>query len=202
MSHVHPVPRSELAEYEPIFARFERAMGYVPNGLFVMAHRPGLIEAFGTLVGVIMGPGLVDQGLKSLVAEVASGVAGCRYCQAHTAALAHNYGVEESKVSKVWEFEQSDLFSDQERCALQLARDAAQQPNQASPGHFEALSEHFDEKEVLEIVGVISLFGFLNRWNDTLATDLEDEAFEFATRNLSAAGWEAGRHRPSTRSAP
>src|SRR5437899_1457591 len=84
-------------------------------------------------------------------------------------------GVEVDRVAEVWEFDQSDLFSDAERSALRLARDAAQQPSQASPAHFAALSEHFDEAQIIEIVAVISLFGFLNRWNDTLATDLEDE---------------------------
>jgi uncharacterized peroxidase-related enzyme len=195
MGHVRPVERSQLGEFEKIFGRFERAMGYVPNSLFVMGHRPDLLEAFSRLAGVITGPGLVDRGLKQLVALVASGVSGCRYCQAHTASLAKNYGVEDARVSAVWQFEQSDLFSDAERSALRLARDAAQQPNQSSPAHFAELSQHFDEKQIVEIVAVIGLFGFLNRWNDTLATDLEDEPFDFASRHLGAAGWEPGRHR-------
>jgi hypothetical protein len=38
---------------------------------------------------------------------------------------------------------------------------------------------------------VIALFGFLNRWNDTLATPLEDEPIEY----LSRGGWQAGKHR-------
>jgi uncharacterized peroxidase-related enzyme len=198
MGHIQPVERSQLAEFERLFSRFDRAMGYVPNSLFVMGHRPELLEAFARLVGVITGPGLVDQGLKQLVALVASGVSGCRYCQAHTASLARNYGVDTDRVAHVWEFEQSGLFSDEERAALQLARDAAQQPSQASPAHFEVLSEHFDEKQIVEIVGVISLFGFLNRWNDTFATDLEDEPLDFAKQHLGAAGWEPGKHRATT----
>jgi uncharacterized peroxidase-related enzyme len=198
MGHIRPVERSQLADFERLFSRFDRAMGYVPNSLFVMGHRPELLEAFARLVGVITGPGLVDQGLKQLVALVASGVSGCRYCQAHTASLARNYGVDTDRVAHVWEFEQSDLFSDQERAALRLARDAAQQPSQASPAHFEALAPHFDEKQIVEIVGVISLFGFLNRWNDTFATDLEDEALDFASEHLGAAGWEPGKHRATT----
>jgi len=198
MGHIRPVERSQLADFERLFSRFDRAMGYVPNSLFVMGHRPELLEAFARLVGVITGPGLVDQGLKQLVALVASGVSGCRYCQAHTASLARNYGVDTDRVAHVWEFEQSELFSDQERAALRLARDAAQQPSQASPAHFEALAQYFDEKQIVEIVGVISLFGFLNRWNDTFATDLEDEPFAFANQHLGAAGWEPGKHRATT----
>ena len=37
----------------------------------------------------------------------------------------------------------------------------------------DALRAHYTEEQVLEIVAVIALFGFLNRWNDTLKTDIE-----------------------------
>jgi hypothetical protein len=47
---------------------------------------------------------------------------------------------------------------------------------------------------VVEIVGVIAMFGFLNRWNDTLATPLEDAPLEFGEKHLAAHGWDAGKH--------
>jgi len=47
---------------------------------------------------------------------------------------------------------------------------------------------------VVEIVGVIAMFGFLNRWNDTFATPLEDEPMEFGEKHLAAQGWDAGKH--------
>ena len=46
----------------------------------------------------------------------------------------------------------------------------------------------------MEIVAVISMFGFLNRFNDTLANDLEDDAIAFARDHLASAGWEIGKH--------
>lgn len=58
----------------------------------------------------------------------------------------------------------------------------------------EALSEHFTDRQVVEIVSVIALFGFLNRWNDTLATTLEDEPVAFAGNTLKSSGWEPGKH--------
>ena len=45
-----------------------------------------------------------------------------------------------------------------------------------------------------EIVGVIAMFEFLNRWNDTFATPLEDEPLEFAEKHLAAHGWSAEKH--------
>jgi hypothetical protein len=41
---------------------------------------------------------------------------------------------------------------------------------------------------------VISLFGFLNRWNDGMATTLESPAEEAGSRHLSAFGWDPAKH--------
>jgi hypothetical protein len=38
------------------------------------------------------------------------------------------------------------------------------------------------------------MFGFLNRWNDTFATPLEDEPLHFGETHLTAQGWDAGKH--------
>jgi len=43
---------------------------------------------------------------------------------------------------------------------------------------------------------VISLFGWLNRWNDTMASDLEPAPLAFAGAHLVARGWSAGKHVP------
>ena len=53
---------------------------------------------------------------------------------------------------------------------------------------------HFSEDEIAEIVGIISYFGFLNRWNDTLATPLEENPLRFAEAHLAASGWKVGNH--------
>lgn len=39
-----------------------------------------------------------------------------------------------------------------------------------------------------------ALFGFMNRWNDSLATSLEAEPVEVAEKFLAGQGWEVGKH--------
>jgi len=46
----------------------------------------------------------------------------------------------------------------------------------------------------VELTAAIATFGFLNRWNDTMATELEDEPLEFAGEHLAHHGWERGKH--------
>jgi alkylhydroperoxidase family enzyme len=125
---------------------------------------------------------------------------GCRYCQAHTASNATRAGAEQEKIANVWSYETSELFSPAERAALRLAHHASLVPNQATDEDFAELHRHFDDGEIVEIMGIIALFGFLNRWNDTLATDLEDEPFDFARTHLADAGWQPGRHRSAEES--
>jgi uncharacterized peroxidase-related enzyme len=196
MPHVKPIPREALARFEPYFQVAQQMMGgFVPNSLFTMGHRPEILEAFMRLAGTVNGPGTIEPGLKQLVAYVTSRAAGCRYCQAHTSTHAAHAGVDPQKIEHAFEFETHPIFSEAERAALRLARDAALVPNEIEAGHFETLRAHFDEPQIVELVSVCALFGFLNRWNDTMATELEDVPRAFAARHLEAAGWEVGKHR-------
>jgi len=189
-----PLPREALAEFEPLFLMVEKGMGFVPSSLFTMARWPELLRAFAGLAGTVNLGGTLSPELKGLVSFVASRAAGCQYCQAHTSHGVVRAGASAEKLDAAFEFETSPLFSDAERAALALAREAAQVPNAVTDDHFVALRRHFDEREITELMAVVSLFGFLNRWNDSLATPLEAEPRAFAERTLGGRGWSAGKH--------
>ncbi len=194
MSRVQPLVREELAEFEEFFKLIEDTMGFVPNSMLTMGRSPEILRAFSGLSGAVLMASGIPRELKQLIALVASHSAGCRYCQAHTAHGAENLGVDEAKIGSAFEFETSPLFDERERAVLRIARDAACVPNRTTDAQFEALSSFYDEQEIVEIVAVISMFGFLNRWNDTMATELEAGPLAFAKRQLGPAGWEPGRH--------
>ncbi|MEM7665581.1 MAG: carboxymuconolactone decarboxylase family protein [Pseudomonadota bacterium] len=174
------------------FAR--RMMGYIPNSVLTMAHWPELLGAFRGLVEVVYGKSELDNGFKRLIGHAASLAAGCRYCQAHTGHSAIEQGIDQAKLDALYDFEGSDAFTKAERAALALAFAAGAQPNGATDAHFERLREHFDERGQVEIMAVIAMFGFLNRWNDTLATSLEDTPASFAENEMVSKGWERGEH--------
>ena len=60
---------------------------------------------------------------------------------------------------------------------------------------FERVKQHWSEGQIVEIVALISFFGFMNRYNDTMATPLEDEPMHFGETHLASQGWDAGKHR-------
>ncbi len=194
MPRLAPRERTELADFEPLLKGVEGAMGFVPNSFYALAHWPELLQSFSGFAGTILAPGTIDAGLKQLIAFMSSNAAGCRYCQAHTSHSAERRGVGADKIDAVFEYETSPLFTQPERAALRVAARAATVPNGVQDEDFDELRKHYDEREMVEIVAVISLFGFLNRWNDTLATELEASPLSFASEHLAPRGWELGKH--------
>lgn len=174
MSRLAPLSLDQVdPETRVMIENAENLMGFIPNDALVMARHPALTKAMWGLVAAVYGPGQVDNGLKRLVGEAASKAAGCFYCSAHAAHGAREQGVAQDKIDAVWSFEDSPLFSDAERAAINLAMKASVVPNGTTDADFDRLKAHFSEDEITEIVAVIAMFGFLNRWNSTLDTALE-----------------------------
>ncbi len=216
MPHVTPRHREDLEVLEPVLAASQALMGFVPNSMTTMAHMPQLTVAFSMLAGVVFGGDLqqimrnyqsvvenpalgrtdpvLTAELVQLIAYSVSLSAGCQYCQAHTSHNANRFGLSEEKLQQVLSYETADVFSSEERALIAIALAAGQVPNETNAQHFEALKEHFDERQIVQIVAVISMFGFLNRWNDTMATELENKPIEFAQSVLAQGGWNVGKH--------
>lgn len=184
------------ASIAPLIEQVKKIMGFVPNSLLAMGLRPEMASTFMQLATTIMAPqeGGIDRCLKQLIALVASSAAGCRYCMAHTAHAAQHVGVDVEKIENVWAYETDDRFTAAERAALQVARGAAMVPNEVTDKDYAELKRYYSPVDIVDIMGVIALFGFLNRWNDTLATELEPSPLKFASEHLAESGWNPGKH--------
>ena len=194
MPHVEPLPWEANPQFIERFQHYQNTRGFVPNSILTMQRRPAIAQAFMDLNKAVLYEGTVAEELKMLVSLVTSQASGCRYCQAHMSNLASLYKASDEKICAVWSFESSPLFSAAERAALRLGYHAALVPNEATAADFDELKKHFDEDQIVEIVATIALFGYLNRWNDTMATTLEPRAVEVAGRAIGAVGWRAGKH--------
>ena len=134
---------------------------------FEMGHWPELRETWNQMIQLVFPERGIGQ-LKQLVFTVAS-LAGC-HCQSHGAYHLHKIGVPDEKIQALWSFETSDLFTDAERAALRLAMAAGVAPNMTEPENFVEMRQHFTNIQIIEILAVIAVGGYLNRWNDTIAT--------------------------------
>jgi len=195
MDRVSPVAPEDLPEdIKGIYEFSLDNMGFEARDVLTMAHKPELLKAMSALVGAVYGPGQIDEGFKHLIAEVTSQAAGCMYCTAHTAHGAAKAGVSQDRIDAVWAFEDSALFDDAEKAALNFAMLAGHSPSAVRDEDFLRLKAHYSDAEIVEIMGVIGLFGFLNRWNDSLATRLEGAPKSFAEAHLSPEKWSVGKH--------
>jgi uncharacterized peroxidase-related enzyme len=194
-ARIAPLPPEHTPELADAFEGMRRNLGFIPNSMLILQRKPKIARALQQLTASIWDPaGEVDRGFKRLVAHVASRAAGCQYCMAHTAGGALHFGIEERKLAAVWEFRTSPLFPEAERVALDFAIAAASVPNGVTDEMFAALRKHWSENQIVEIVAVIATFGFLNRWNDTMGTPLEEEPMAVGEKFLAPRGWSAGKH--------
>jgi uncharacterized peroxidase-related enzyme len=195
MSRLQPLPPETTPELKSHFDFFLSTLGFTPNSVLTMQRKPRLVQAFAQLNAAVMDPaGEVDLGFRRLIGHVASKAAGCLYCQAHTLLGAHNFGVSDEKLAAVWNYSDSPLYTDRERVALDFALAAAAQPNEVTDELFARLREHWSEGEIVELLGVVAMFGFLNRWNDSMATPLEAVPLQVAQSAAGDRGWDAGKH--------
>lgn len=192
MARIEPLKRDQLAHLEHLFRTRDGDMGFTSNSMLTMALWPELLEAWMALGRATMfKPSEIPQDLKALIAHVVSRTSGCRYCTAHSGNHSVNKaGIAAEKIEKAFEYERDPLFTEAERAALRVA----QAGGDATDADFDELKQHFTERQIVEIVAVTGFMSFLNRWNDTLAVELEDWPREFAERHLAGTGWDIGKH--------
>lgn len=200
MPLVTPLPADFDAEIAELARFFNVTLGFPPNSVLTMMRRPAIARAFTELNRAVMAnQGRVTSEFKRLVGYVASRVAGCRYCEAHTiraaARFGQHQGTDAQRLDQVWQFRASELFTPAEKAALEFACAAASVPGAVDARVADELRRHWDDGEIVELTGVVALFGFLNRWNDAMATELEAPAAADGARWLAAQGWSAGKHR-------
>ncbi|MEM7272626.1 MAG: carboxymuconolactone decarboxylase family protein [Actinomycetota bacterium] len=161
---------------------------------FELDSWPELRQLVNDLASLVYSKRTIEPQLKNELFTMASLASGCTHCQSHGALELNMMGVETERIQALWEYQTSDQFSEAERAALDLVRAAAQSPNEARPEHFAELRKHYSSDQIVEILAVNCLAGWLNRWNDTIATVTDQESVDWATENLSQVGWSLGKH--------
>jgi uncharacterized peroxidase-related enzyme len=163
--------------------------------VLTMQRRPAISQAFINLNKAVMAnDGRVSSSLKRMIAWVSSNATGCRYCQAHAIRAAERYGAEKEQLDNIWDYRTHEAFSEAERAALDFSLQASQVPNTVDEAIKQRLYTYWDEGEIVEMLGVISLFGYLNRWNDSMGTTIETGAVQSGKQHLGKHGWEEGKH--------
>ena len=195
MPLVKPLSQESNIEVKKMAEFFNETLGFCPNSVLTMQIRPEIARSFINLnIAVMTNNGRVTSALKRMIALVSSKTAGCKYCQAHAVRAAERFGADQEKLDHIWEYKTYKAFNEAERAALDFSLAASQVPNAVNDDLKERLSNHWSDGEIVEILGVVSLFGYLNRWNDSMGTSIEEGAIESAEKYLAKNGWNKGKH--------
>lgn len=192
---VFPKKDTSDKDLQELIKFYNETLGFCPNSVLTMHHRPRIAMAFIELNKAVMeNKGRVTSALKRLIAYVSSHAAGCRYCQAHAIRAAERYEAPDGQIENIWEYQTHPSFSAAERAALDFAVAASVVPNSVKDEIAENLRKYWDEGEIVEITGVVALFGYLNRWNDSMGTEMESGAIASGEQLLGHRGWSVGKH--------
>lgn len=192
---VSPLDRDANPQAKEMAHFYEETLGFTPNSLFTMMHRPRIAAAFLEMNQAVMeNKGRLTSALKREIAYLSSMTTGCRYCEAHAIRAAERYGSSQDRMNHLWEYKTYTAFTAAERAAFDLAIAASQVPNVVDDALAENARQYWNEGEIVEIMGVVALFGYLNRWNDSMGTQLEEPAADSAQSLLGEKGWTRGKH--------
>ena len=189
ISHIETKSREDFPEFEELFNLVESFMGYLPNAYLLMADKPDLMHAFAKMSASVFKDDILDIKSKQLIALASSLSAGCKYCQSHTSHGAERAGIPNEKIANILNYQTSSYYEPCEVALLDLAFASGEVPNKATKAHFDQLKEFYSKEQILEVVAVISFFGFLNRWNDTFGTEIEAVPANYLKNELKPSNW-------------
>ena len=164
-------------------------MGYLPNSYLLMADKPELLEAFAKMSSAVFNTVSLDAQSKQLIALASSLSSGCKYCQSHTSHGAERAGVANDKIADILNYQNSEHYDAKEVALLDLAFASGEVPNGATKTHFDNLKKYYSKQQIIDMVSVISFFGFLNRWNDTFGTEIEAVPAQYIDEVLKPENW-------------
>ncbi len=184
MAHIAPVAIGDLRDdLKPDVEIYSKYPGYVPNSFLTLANKPDIAKAFRNLQGAIADSLTFPAELRGMMWHVMSRNAGTEYCVVHSLhGLIYAGAVPKEKLDALLEFEDSPLFDEAERAALRFAASAGRDPKGVSEAEYNALREHFSEGQIVEMVAVMAIGGWMLRFNDIVGCDLEEMPTETARK--------------------
>ena len=116
MPLVNPLNPDHDLETKSLADFFNETLGFCPNSVLTMQHRPAISKAFINLNKAVMAnEGRITSALKRMIAWVSSNATGCRYCQAHAIRAAERYGAEQEKLNHIWDYKTHPAFNEADR---------------------------------------------------------------------------------------
>jgi alkylhydroperoxidase family enzyme len=159
MTYVAPLPREAITDPEmrDLIAQSE-ALG-VPDDLFarIAARAPEQAKPFMRALLMSHAEGNVDHRLKEIIRIQLARFAGDKYFAALRSRKARQMGLNEERIEAgCGDYEDSDLFTEAEKCALRYADQMYLDPAKVDAAFYAELKKHFTEPQIMELGAFIA----------------------------------------------
>ncbi len=104
----------------------------------------------------------IDKGLRELIKLRCSQINGCTYCQNLHQKKSEKFKIDSNKIQDLANFNESKLYNDKEKAALQLAEKLTYLNSKINDKDYEAVLKYYTQEEYFEIVMIINQ---VNLWN-------------------------------------
>jgi len=165
MAIISSLEKNQISEIiKPIYEDYEKEGKKVPEWIKVMAHQPEILKEFFELFKTIMGKGEIERLLKWKIAYVVSETLKCPFCVDVTTKMLQKFGATKEEIEKAKKIEG---LSEKEKNILKLVREVTSKAHICTPELFEKMKNNFSKPEIVEIVSIVGLFNYINRFNNT-----------------------------------
>ncbi|MDB2384676.1 carboxymuconolactone decarboxylase family protein [Endozoicomonas sp.] len=174
------VPTKPLKSYplwlKPFFWSQKRRYGKVLKPGLLWARVPRLFAAVAALYGVLdRKSSPLTPALRSLITVRVSQINWCAFCvDINAMTLAKRAGSTE-KVDALEHWQDSPLFDDKERIALEYTEAVTYSDRQVTPQLMGRMKQFFDEDSMIELTGLIAFQNLSSKFNAAL--DVPAEGF-------------------------
>src|ERR1700739_4040347 len=153
----------------PFFWNQRRKYGTVLDSARLWARAPKVFLGVAFLYGMIdRRSSPLPPVLRSLITVRVSQLNGCSFCVDINSATLIKRGIGFSKVEALGAWQQSDLFSESERIALEYAEAVTLHSGAIAQAFMKQLNKHFEEDAIIELTALIAFQNLSSKFNSSL----------------------------------
>lgn len=143
--------------------------------LRMYAHIPKLLSGYGKLEQAVAKVHLLDLRHRALAELKSATTIRCEYCIDLGSRVSRDWGLADEELLALPNYRSASCFSDVDKLVLDYATAMCRTPVEVSDELFDALRNHFDVPQLVELTHIIALENLRARFN--LALDIGSAGF-------------------------
>jgi alkylhydroperoxidase family enzyme len=128
------------------------------------AFQPKMMSSMGKFQGAVRKGKSVDERTKNLCELKGAQLIGCEYCVDLGSQICRNSGLSDDELLALVHYQDSELFTDREKAALDYTVAVMRTPVEVTDELFKRMGSFFDDKQLVELTAHLTVVN-LDRFN-------------------------------------